>query len=139
VLSGVRRGAYAVLDTPSPDVIIIATGSEVSLSLEAAAVLSADDIAVRVISMPSREWFAEQSDDSREELIPSAVTARVTVEAASTFGWHDLAGRHGEMVGIDQFGLSAPATDALTARGMTVTHVVDAARTAVATSRRSVN
>ncbi|MEL0626109.1 transketolase [Salinibacterium amurskyense] len=137
VLDGVRRGAYAVLDTPNPDVIIIATGSEVSLSLEAAAVLNDDDVAVRVISMPSREWFSEQSADYRESLIPSSVTARVTVEAASTFGWHELAGGVGEMVGIDQFGLSAPAAEALEARGMTVTRVIEAAKSTIAAARHT--
>ncbi|MBH0109601.1 transketolase [Salinibacterium sp. NG22] len=137
VRNGVRRGAYAVLDAEAPDVILIATGSEVSLALEAAAALASDNLAVRVVSMPSREWFAEQPDSYRNELLPSTVTARVTVEAASTFGWSDLAGPFGQMVGIDEFGLSAPAADALQARGMTVQRVLDAVATTLAATRQN--
>jgi len=126
VLEGVRRGAYIVQDVVDPEVVVIATGSEVSLALEASA---ASDRRVRVVSMPSREWFAEQSGEYRESVIPSTLTARVVVEAATSFGWHDLAGAGGVIVGIDEFGLSAPADDALRARGMTPERVLDAIAT----------
>ena len=130
VYEGVARGAYIVLDAEEPEVIVIATGSEVTLALQAAALLS--DVRVRVVSMPSREWFAEQDAAYRDSVIPAAVTARVIVEAATSFGWHDLAGPTGEIVGIDVFGLSAPAEDALRARGMTTDRVIAAITTTIA-------
>jgi len=128
VLEGVRRGAYAVLDTADPDVIVVATGSEVGLALAAAEHAADDGLAVRVVSMPCREWFAEQPADYRSALLPEHITARVVVEAAASFGWHDLAGPAGRIVGIDEFGLSAPAEDALRERGMTVERVLEAIR-----------
>jgi transketolase len=123
VREGVRRGAYVVRDVADPDVVVIATGSEVALALAAAEV---SDRAVRVVSMPCREWFAEQDADHREAVLPSAVTARVVIEAAATFGWEGVAGPDGVVVGIDEFGVSAPAEDALVARGMTVERVAAA-------------
>jgi len=89
---------------------------------------------VRVVSMPSREWFSEQSAEYRESVVPAALAARVVVEAATGFGWGDLAGPLGEIVGIDEFGLSAPADEALRARGMTVSRVVAAATATIARS-----
>ncbi|MFZ6990597.1 transketolase [Curtobacterium sp. RRHDQ66] len=129
VRKGVARGAYVIRDDEGADVVIVATGSEVALALSAA---DAVGLPVRVVSMPSREWFAEQDEEYRERVLPSDRTARVVVEAASSFGWEGIAGPHGMVVGIDGFGLSAPADQALTARGMTVEHVVDAIRTVVA-------
>lgn len=125
VRDGVRRGAYVVRDDADALATIIATGSEVALALEAA---EAADVPVRVVSMPSREWFAAQSPEYRERVLPAAHGARVVVEAASSFGWHDLAGPGGVIVGIDEFGLSAPADQALAARGMTVDRVLAAVR-----------
>jgi len=133
VNAGVRRGAYVVVDAESPDVVIVATGSEVALALAAAEELSGT-VAVRVVSMPSREWFAAQDAAYRESVIPASITARVVVEAATSFGWADIAGSTGEIVGIDGFGLSAPAEDALRARGMTVERVVAAVHTTIASS-----
>lgn len=132
VYAGVRRGGYVVRDAESPVVVLIATGSEVELALAAADELATQGVAARVVSMPSREWFAAQNDDYRESVIPAALTARVIVEAATSFGWGDLAGPTGEIVGIDEFGLSAPADAALRARGMTVERVVAAATTTIA-------
>lgn len=131
VVDGVRRGAYAVLDQQDPDVIVVATGSEVGLALAAADLAGQDGLAVRVVSMPCREWFEEQPADYRSALLPEHVTARVVVEAAASFGWHDVAGPSGRIVGIDEFGLSAPAEDALRERGMTVDRVLDAIRSVV--------
>ncbi|WOF22893.1 transketolase [Microbacterium betulae] len=132
VEAGVRRGAYAVVDVAEPDAVVVATGSELALALEAAERLAAEGVRVRVVSMPSREWFAAQDAGYREDVLPAAVTARVVVEAAASFGWHDVAGPDGVIVGIDEFGLSAPADEALRARGMTVERVVDALRATVA-------
>ncbi|QWS33271.1 transketolase [Curtobacterium aetherium] len=123
VRDGVRRGAYVVRDVADPEVVVVATGSEVALALAAA---DASDRAVRVVSMPCREWFSEQDAAYREAVLPSAVTARVVVEAATTFGWEGVAGPAGVVVGIDEFGVSAPAADALVARGMTVDRVAAA-------------
>ncbi len=123
VRDGVRRGAYVVRDVADPEVVVVATGSEVALAVAAAEV---SDRAVRVVSMPCREWFAEQDAAYREAVLPSAVSARVVVEAAATFGWEGVAGPHGVVVGIDEFGVSAPAEDALVARGMTVERVAAA-------------
>ena len=133
VYEGVARGAYVVLDALDPEVIVIATGSEVTLALQAAALVS--DLRVRVVSMPSREWFAAQDSSYRDSIIPPSVAARVIVEAATSFGWADLAGPTGEIVGIDVFGLSAPAEDALRARGMTTDRVVAAITTTLAAQR----
>ena len=129
VEEGVRRGAYVVEDAELFSVIVVATGSEVHLATAAARAARAEGISVRVVSMPSREWFAAQPEDYRESVLPSEATARVVVEAATTFGWHDIAGPAGEIVGIDEFGLSAPAEEALAARGMTVERVLAAIRT----------
>ena len=137
VNAGVPRGAYIVRDADRPDVVVIATGSEVTLALAAADLLVGGELSVRVVSMPSREWFAQQSAEYRESVIPAALTARVIVEAGTSFGWADLAGPTGEIVGIDEFGLSAPAEDAQRARGMTAERVVAAIRATVAAARCS--
>jgi transketolase len=142
VREGVRRGAYIVQDgtraagsagapaAGAPDVIVVATGSEVALVLEA--VTQIDDLAVRVVSMPCREWFDAEPAEYREQVMPRAVSARVVVEAAASFGWEGVAGPDGVIVGIDEFGLSAPAADALHERGMTTERVVAAVRAAAA-------
>ncbi|WP_182047278.1 transketolase [Curtobacterium sp. ME26] len=125
VRAGVARGAYVVRDVEDPEVVLVATGSEVALALEAADVT---DRRVRVVSMPCREWFAEQDQDYRNSVLPPSLGARVVVEAASTFGWEGVAGPDGAIVGIDEFGLSAPAEEALRERGMTVERVLAAVR-----------
>ncbi|WP_255408476.1 transketolase [Cryobacterium sp. N22] len=135
VNAGVPRGAYIVRDPELPDVVVIATGSEVTLALSAADLLVDSELSVRVVSMPSREWFAQQSAEYREFVIPASLTARVIVEAGTSFGWADLAGATGEIVGIDEFGLSAPAEDAQRARGMTAERVVAAIHATVAAAR----
>jgi transketolase len=134
VLAGVRRGAYAVVDAAAPDVVVVATGSEVSLAIEAAERAHRSGIAVRVVSMPCREWFAEQAVEYRESLLPASICARVVVEAGTSFGWSDIAGPAGVIVGIDEFGLSAPAADALRVRGMTVERVLTAITALLGTS-----
>jgi len=106
----VAAGGYILHDSAkTPDIVLIATGSEVSLALDAAKILEGQGTAVRVVSLPSWERFAKQPLTYRESVIPSDVRARVTIEAAATFGWHRYAGDHGIAIGIDHFGASAPA------------------------------
>lgn len=126
VLDGVRRGAYVVSDDPDAEVVVVATGSELSLALDAATTARESGLAVRVVSMPSRELFLQQSAEYREEVLPHAIRGRVVVEAASPFGWADIVGDRAEIVGLDHFGVSAPAADALRACGFTVEHVAQA-------------
>lgn len=129
--AGTARGAYVLVDakpgTP-PDVILIATGSEVSLALAAHEQLADEGIGSRVVSMPSWELFAEQPEEYREAVLPSAVHARVSVEAASTFGWERYVGLAGAMIGVDRFGASARGPVVMEQYGFTVEHVVSTAK-----------
>ena len=108
--SGVARGAYVLADPPggTPDVILIASGSELSLAVEAHGKLLAEGIRARVVSMPSWEIFDQQSQEYRDHVLPPGVTARVAVEQASTFGWERYVGSAGHVVGMRTFGASAP-------------------------------
>jgi transketolase len=108
VSEGAARGAYVVSDPGPPDVILIATGSEVHVALEAARSLAAEAISVRVVSMPSQELFAAQPETYRDSVLPPAVTARVAIEAGVPFGWDRYTGLEGEIVGLERFGASAP-------------------------------
>ncbi|MFD9396579.1 transketolase [Streptomyces sp. NPDC060000] len=104
------RGAYVLADAPdgaTPDVILVATGSEVHLALEARTLLAADGLAVRVVSMPCREWFAAQTQDYQDQILPPAVRARVSVEAAVGQGWRDVVGDAGRIVSLEHYGASA--------------------------------
>ena len=108
--ANVAAGGYILSGGDAkPDVILIATGSEVSLAVEAANILAAQGTAVRVVSLPSFELFAQQSSAYRESVLPADVGARVSIEAASTFGWDRIIGSRGVAIGIDHFGASAPA------------------------------
>jgi transketolase len=108
--SGVSRGAYILADAPgdNPEVILIASGSEVSLAVDAHERLVAEGIRSRVVSMPSWEIFEQQSKEYRESVLPAKVTARVSIEQASTFGWERYIGPYGRMIGMKTFGASAP-------------------------------
>jgi transketolase len=108
--SGLARGAYVLADAPggSPEVIIIASGSEVSLAIEAHEQLLAEDIRSRVVSMPSWDIFEHQAQEYRDNVLPPKVTARVAVEQASTFGWERYVGTTGRIIGMKTFGASAP-------------------------------
>jgi transketolase len=118
--AAVDKGGYVVAGGPAkPDVILIATGSEVSLALDAAKLLEAQGTATRVVSLPSFELFAQQDDAYRESVLPADVRARVSIEAGSTFGWHRWIGDRGVAIGIDHFGTSAPAAAIATAFGFT--------------------
>ena len=127
---GVRRGAYVLADTPtgSLDVILIATGSEVELAVAARERLAADGIGARVVSAPSLEWFAEQSAEYRESVLPAAVTARVSVEAGLSLGWERYIGDRGRSVSIEHFGASASYEVLFEKFGITSEAVVAAAR-----------
>lgn len=108
VAKGVRKGAYTVLDAENPEIVMVATGSEVSLALQTAELL---DKRVRVVSMPSRELFMQQTEKFRENLIPSRGCLKVSLEAGVTFGWEGIVGVSGLSIGINNFGASAPAGD----------------------------
>jgi transketolase len=127
--SGVAKGAYVLADAPGgkPDVLLLASGSEVSLCLEAAEQLKAKGIKARVVSMPSWELFEHQPQAYRDSVLPPAVTARVCIEQASTFGWATYAGLTGEIIGMKSFGASAPLKELQKKFGFTTDNVVAAA------------
>jgi transketolase len=127
-IEGTKKGGYIVVDAASPELILIATGSEVALAVDAAAILAAEGKAVRVVSMPSMELYNEQSDEYKESVLPVAVKKRVSVEAGSTFGWHKYVGSEGEVIGMDSFGASAPGPTCYAKFGFTVENVVATAR-----------
>jgi transketolase len=128
--SGVAKGAYVLSDAPGgkPDVILIGTGSEVGLCVATQEKLAAEGIKARVVSIPSWELFEEQDAAYKESVLPAAVTARVSVEMASTFGWERYTGPKGKIVGMRTFGASAPLKDLLKKFGFTVENVVAAAK-----------
>ncbi len=128
--SGVAKGAYILADARDgkPDVLLLGTGSEVSLCIQAHEQLTADGIHSRVVSMPSWELFEKQSPEYKESVLPSEVTARVSVEQASTFGWGRYVGIQGQTIGMESFGASAPLKELVKKYGFTVEHVVAAAK-----------
>jgi len=130
---GVAKGAYVLADSEgTPDVILVATGSEVHLAVEAKKALDADGVATRVVSAPCLEWFDAQDAEYRESVLPAAVKARVSVEAGISMSWHRITGDAGENVSIEHFGASADAKTLFREFGFTAEAVVDAARRSVA-------
>lgn len=127
---GVAKGAYVLAEAPNgtPDVILIATGSEVQIAVAARESLAADGINARVVSAPSLEWFAEQDEAYRESVLPTAVTARVSVEAGIALTWRGIVGDKGRSVSIEHFGASADYKTLYKEFGMTAEAVVAAAR-----------
>jgi len=127
---GVAKGGYVLSDAPGgkPDVILIGTGTELSLCVGAQDKLAAEGIKARVVSLPSFELFEKQDVAYKESVLPAAVTARVSVEMASTFGWDRYIGPKGKAVGMHSFGASAPLKDLLKKFGFTVDNVVSAAK-----------
>ncbi|MDE3219207.1 MAG: transketolase [Nitrospirota bacterium] len=123
--NGLRCGAYILADAPqgSPHVILIASGSEVGLIVAAREALQTQHIAVRLVSMPSWELFEIQSRDYRDSVLPPSVHARLAVEAGVTQGWHRYVGDHGDVMGVDRFGASAPGPVVMREYGFTVEHV----------------
>jgi transketolase len=128
--SGVARGAYVLADAPDgkPDVLLLASGSEVALCLQAYERLTAEGVKARVVSMPSWELFDDQPQEYRDGVLPPTVTARVSVEQASTFGWAKYVGATGHSLGMRSFGASAPLKDLTKKFGFTPEHMVAAAR-----------
>jgi len=124
--SGVAKGAYVLADAPGgkPDVILMGTGSELSLCVSAYEKLAAEGIHARVVSMPSWELFDKQETAYKESVLPPSVAARVSVEMGATFGWERYTGTKGRNIGMHRFGASAPIKDLLKYFGFTVDHVV---------------
>ena len=129
--AGVARGAYVLADAPGaqPDLILLASGSEVALCIAAYEQLSSEGVRVRVVSMPSWELFEQQEQAYRDHILPPGVTARLVVEQASSFGWERYSGPHGRIIAMHGFGASAPMKDLQRKFGFTAEAVVAAART----------
>jgi transketolase len=126
--SGVRQGGYVLWESSnSPDVIIIATGSEVHIAMDAAHQLSEGGTAARVISLPSWELFDGQSQDYKDSVLPPNITARVSIEAASPMGWERYVGLQGRIIGLSHFGASAPIATLYEKFGLTAERVVEEA------------
>jgi transketolase len=123
---GLRRGAYVLADTPGgrPDMILIGTGSEVSLIVEAQKRLAAQKVSARIVSMPSWELFESQPQEYRESVLPPAVRARLAIEAGSPQGWCKYVGDRGDVIGVEHFGTSAPGPIVMQEYGFTVENVV---------------
>jgi transketolase len=124
------QGAYILADSQDgrPDVILIGTGSEVSLCVAAYEQLKSEGIKARVVSMPSWELFEQQEQAYRDRVLPPAVTARVAIEQASTFGWAQYVGTSGAIIGMTTFGASAPLKVLQKEFGFTKEHVIEAAK-----------
>ncbi|MCC5653399.1 transketolase [Nostoc sp. XA013] len=128
-IEGVAKGGYTVVDSEgTPDIILIGTGSELSLAVGAAEKLTAEGKKVRVVSLPSWELFEAQDAAYKESILPKAVTKRLSVEAGSSFGWHKYVGTEGDCVSIDRFGASAPGGVCLEKFGFSVDNVLAKAK-----------
>lgn len=123
-LESIDKGAYIIKDSENPELILIATGSEVDLALESAKVLEEEGKAVRVVSMPSQELFKEQDGDYREKILPSAIRNRVSIEMGTSFGWGAFTGLDGLNISIDRFGISGPGGDVAKKLGFNVENIV---------------
>ena len=128
--SGVAKGAYVLADPPqgAPEVILIATGSEVSLAVAAHDLLAAQGVRARVVSMPSWDIFEMQTKAYRDSVLPPGITARVAIEQASTFGWERYVGARGRIIGMETFGASAPLKELQKTFGFEPDHVVAVAK-----------
>jgi len=135
---GVRRGAYVLVEESkeTPDVILLATGSEVQLAVAAAKELEAAGTATRVVSAPCLEWFDEQDDAYRESVLPSEVQARVSIEAGIAMPWHKYTGSFGRTISIEHYGASAPAGELFENFGFTTAAVVEAAQESLAAAKK---
>jgi transketolase len=137
---GLRRGAYILADADDgkPDVLLLSTGSEVALCIDAYEQLKAEGIKARVVSMPSWEifeYYCRKHPEYREQVLPAAVTARVSVEQASTLGWSRYVGTFGRTIGMETFGASAPLKELQRKFGFTPDSVIGAARDQIAQTR----
>jgi len=137
---GVRRGAYVLADADDgrPQVLLLATGSEVALCVEAYETLQAEGIKARVVSMPSWEMFehyCRQHPEYREQVLPKSVAARVSVEQGSTLGWARYVGGSGHSIGMETFGASAPLKELQKKFGFTTDNIIAAAKRQIAEAR----
>jgi transketolase len=131
-LENIRRGGYVLLDCPgTPQCIVIGTGSEVQLAIEAAQKAQAEGLRVRVVSMPCTEYFDAQDAAYRDSVLPPAVRARVAVEAGCTGGWWRYVGLDGRVVGIDHYGESGKAPELFKKFGFTADNVLKAIRESI--------
>ncbi|WP_051510421.1 transketolase [Intrasporangium oryzae] len=133
-VSGVAKGAYVLVEESrpgDPDVVLVATGSEVQLAVQAAERLEKSKVSTRVVSMPCREWFEKQSRSYQDKVLPPSVRARVSVEAGVSMGWHDIVGDAGRTVSLEHFGASADYQTLFREFGITVDAVVKAARDSI--------
>jgi transketolase len=135
--SGVAKGAYVLADcaTGSPQLILIATGSEVSIALEAHNQLTRDGIASRLVSMPCWDLFQAQPQSYKDAVLPPGVKARVSVEAGSPLGWERYVGLDGAIIGLNRFGASAPGEIVMRELGFTPDHIVEVAKSILAGNR----
>jgi transketolase len=125
MMEGLPKGAYVLSDCRGiPDVLLIGTGSEVHLALEAKARLQEEGISARVVSMPSWELFAEQTQAYRDSVLPPECRARLAIEAGSPIGWHRWVGHNGDVIGVERFGASAPGGTVYREYGFTVENVL---------------
>ncbi len=140
---GLHRGAYVLADGPDdgggdaasdPDVILIASGSEVHLALQARDALAGEDVAARVVSMPSWELFEAQSEEYQESVLPASVTARLAVEPGVKLGWERYVGTRGDVIGLERFGASAPYEDVFANLGFTAANIADRAKALIASA-----
>lgn len=130
VEEGVRKGAYVVFESDkAPEFLLLATGSEVNLAIEAAKDLEAQGKGVRVVSMPNWNAFDQQTDEYKESVLPSSITKRVAIEMASPLGWHKYVGTEGKVIGIDGFGASAPGDLVVEKYGFTKENVLNQIQT----------
>ncbi|WKD57625.1 Transketolase [Corynebacterium capitovis DSM 44611] len=136
---GVAKGAYVLVEASrsTPDVILLATGSEVQYAVSAAGRLEAEGTAARVVSVPCVEWFLEQDDDYIESVLPAEVKARVSVEAGVSMPWHRFTGDHGRTVSLEHFGASAPGSELFERFGFTADAVYEAAQDSLASVQKS--
>ena len=136
---GLRRGAYVLADAPDgrPDLVLMASGSEVGLILSASERLHAQGIAVRCVSMPSWELFDDRPQADRDAVLPPSVKARLAVEAGAAQGWHRYVGDAGDVLSVDRFGASAPGNEILQQYGLTVGNVCARAQTLLAELRET--
>jgi transketolase len=134
---GVARGAYVLVDASNgaPEVILIGTGSEVQLAVAARETLEAAGVPTRVVSAPSLEWFAEQDEAYREQVLPAAVRARVSVEAGIALSWHKIVGDAGRTISLEHYGASAAFETLFEEFGITAEAVVSAAHESLAAAR----
>ncbi len=127
-VEGTLKGGYVIVEETNPDIILMATGSELELAVKAAEILKSEGKAARVVSLPCWELFLAQPQEYRDAVLPPSVTKRVSIEAGTTFGWCSFVGSEGKAIGIDRFGASAPGGTCMQEFGFTVENLLNTAR-----------